>query len=225
MKESTETAKIELTRNALWITLNWGLSFGQVLNIRWANVDIERRLDHLSLSTTKGYFQANPSGSTQRPAPECLDEEKVTALLAVSSESMETQDLHDVVNILLNTGLRVGELCELRFADVDHNNRQLAITATKSCIRRVVPVGPETLQILETRHEQQPNSEFVLGKCPRGVVERVERQLRTLKGMSRVKLHMLRRTFSMRLVNAGAPVAVVMAIGGWKAPILQNEQK
>jgi len=146
------------------------------------------------------------SNSAPLPVPQPLTEEQMKNLLALSAESPTTQDLHDVVKIVLNTGMRAGELCELRFADVDHNNRQLVFNATKSCTRRVVPVGPETLQILESRRELQPELEFVLGKCPRGVVKRVERQLRTLKGMSRVSLHMLRRAFYLR-------------------PGLQNEQK
>ena len=158
------------------------------------------------------------NGSTS-PTP-TLNDEQANALVSVVTESPATQDLADVVKIILETGLRAGELRELRFADVDHDKRQLATSSTKSCTRRVVPCGPETLLIWKSRRERHPESEYVFGELRKGCIQRASRQLSGLApqiGVLRLTTHTLRHTFFLRLLCGGAELAVVMAIAGWKS--------
>ena len=43
-----------------------------------------------------------------------LDNTQLNQLLRLSAENPEMQDLHDVLVIVSSTGIRVGELCQLR---------------------------------------------------------------------------------------------------------------
>lgn len=92
----------------------------------------------------------------------------------------------------------------------------------KSISRREVPFGRKTNQILKARYEREPESEYVLGKRPKVVPDRVSRQLRTVSeslGIGGVTLHAVRRTFFRRMVDSGAGPQSLRAIGGWSVPI------
>ncbi|MBB5343808.1 tyrosine-type recombinase/integrase [Tunturibacter empetritectus] len=138
--------------------------------------------------------------------------------LLEKDESM--RDLREVAAIISNTGIRTGELCQLRWADVDVHRRRLILANTMSAFERYVPFGPKTLQVLEVRRERGPEAEYILGRSPRALLHRVSHQLRTVCdsiGVSEVTLHLLRRTFFARLVNSGASLDSCMIIGGWRS--------
>ncbi len=155
---------------------------------------------------------STPPDSTRLP----LTDKQVNELITFSNEHSDL-DLGDVVKVILNTGLRVSELCKLRWADVDHLKLQLVVHDAKSACRRVVPFGPKTLKILEARRERHPASEYVLGKSPRGLVNRISLQLRTQPGLKRLALNTLRHTCFYRLFNSGASFNSLWVIGGWKS--------
>ena len=144
-------------------------------------------------------------------------QEQLQRILDRSAEGPNLRHLHDVVAIISNTGIRVGELCALRWADVDVHRGMLVVNANTGFTRRVL-CGPKTLQILEARRKS--GSEYVLEKSPRGLVHRVSRQLRTVCnsiGLSGVTFHVLRRKFFERLMSSGASYESCITIGGWKS--------
>jgi integrase len=86
---------------------------------------------------------------------------------------------------------------------------------------RFVPITQEAIQVLEARRSRTPESEFVFGDRPTIVLNRVTRQLREVgskTGTGLVSIQVLRHTFFELLMGAGAPPAVLIAIGGWRSP-------
>jgi integrase len=147
-----------------------------------------------------------------------LSTEQLRQLLSVLREIPELQDLYDVVTIVSNTGIRTGELRNLRWTDVDFQKCQLRIDCLHS---RQVPFGPKTRQILEVRREREPQSTYVLGESPSAIQARVSNQLRMVCdgfAESRVTLLLLRRTFFERMIYFGCDPHSLMKIGGYRSP-------
>lgn len=156
--------------------------------------------------------------SRQRtPFPKILSDTQLSQLLILSAEHPGMLDLHDVLQIVLGTGIRVSELSELRWTDVDFLHQKLSITANSGNVRNV-PLDLETLRVLDERHRHQPESEYVLGASPRAALNRVSRKLVTLSislGIDRASLRMLRSTFIERLLSSGADIPLAMYICGF----------
>jgi integrase len=130
------------------------------------------------------------------------------------------RDVHDVIVIVSNTGLRGGELRDLRWKDVDLAKCNIFVGHAMSR-GRVVPFGSKTLRIFESRREEQSETEFVLGCFPEKTMFRVTRQLRELAkalGVDRISCAVLRHTCANRLMRSGASVQSLMAILGWSSP-------
>jgi integrase/recombinase XerC len=145
-----------------------------------------------------------------------LDNNQLNQLLRFSAENPEMQDLHDVLVIVSSTGIRVGELCQLRWADIDFQLRELEVSIS-GFSRRRIPFGSEALRIFKDREARKPESDFVLGISPRALISGVSRRLASLSlslGITRVSLHMLRENFVLRLINSGKVMAYVARISG-----------
>jgi integrase len=156
-----------------------------------------------------------PSEASNR-SRNILSDNQINQILTLSAGDPKMLDLHDVVVIVSNTGIRAKELRELRWADVDFAQRRLAVTS-KSCGVHSVPFELTTLCALEARREVQPKSEFVLGVSPRSLLNRVSRQLAALPtgiGIGRISMRTLRTTFAVRLVKAGmSPISMMAMLG------------
>ena len=153
-----------------------------------------------------------------------LDNNQLNQLLRLSAENPEMQDLHDVLVIVSSTGIRVGELCQLRWADIDFQLRELEVS-NSGCSRRRIPLGSETLQIFKDRVARQPGSDYVLGISPRALINRVSRRLASLSlslGIARVSLHMLRENFVLRLINSGNDIVCVAQISDLKGVLFSR---
>jgi integrase/recombinase XerC len=148
-----------------------------------------------------------------------LNDDQTNTLVTVSTESPATQDLADVVQVILNTGLRRSEACDLLWDHVDLNNLKITVPGGKCPSARFIPIVPEVLTVL-LNLQCDPNSKYVFGERRKGLFRRVEHQLAILApkiGVLHLGLHTLRHTFAARLANAGAPAFVIMVIGGWKS--------
>ena len=151
-----------------------------------------------------------------------LSPSQIELLRLKAWRSAKLRDLHDVITIIANTGLRAGgELQNLQWVDVDLGNKRMYIAGTKSSTRRIVPLSSKTLSVMASRLAHSPESKFVLGNSPSGLLKRVSGQLSQLGesvGSSGLTLGVLRHSFFILLVTKGADVATVCAIGGWRKP-------
>jgi len=139
-------------------------------------------------------------------------------LLEFCANDQSLRDLHDVVAIISNTGLRPGELARLRWQDVDLEHGKIVISQSKLRNSRYVPFGVKTEEILIARRERSPDSEFVLGRFPVRMLARINHQLKIVcekVGLGNISLIVLRHTFAARWVDCGGDLVVLKMICGW----------
>ncbi len=143
--------------------------------------------------------------------------------------------------ILLNTGLRVGELLALKWRNVDVDKRQLYITETRGQIKersdgesqyvmkdrstktqsscRFVPINDKTLAALMYFKGLGYRSDYVMANSDKGVItyrnlHRVLANILKDNNINHGSLHTLRHTFATRLFKNGIDVKVISELLG-----------
>ncbi len=129
-------------------------------------------------------------------------------------------DLKLAIIILVNTGIRLGELWALRWIDVDFNSNQLLIRSYEEFVPkgnrdRSVPMNQDCLSaiqaLLSMRQIDQTNVYRLTCNAKR-LSNKFGRYVRSI-GM-KVRLHDLRHTFASHLVMSGTPLPVIKELLG-----------
>ena len=131
--------------------------------------------------------------------------------------------------ICLYTGLRIGELCALKWNDIDFVNGQIHINGTQSRIDGELKITPPKSQaskrsfpiptiILEKLKQHKKYSEFVLSNHGQMVdVRSYRRRFKTLlkqANLPDIKFHALRHTFASRALEVGMDYKTLSEILG-----------
>jgi integrase len=143
-----------------------------------------------------------------------LEEEK--RLLAFSSEW-----LRQIVRFAINTGLRQGEILDLKWAEVDLSRRTLTILEQKNHGKDTLPLNQMALEILKARAGERNGSGYVFyngngGKIDDGNLRRSFYASAEKAKIGHFRFHDLRHTFATRLVQAGVDIYTVQKLGRWK---------
>lgn len=133
------------------------------------------------------------------------------------------QRMSAIIEILLQTGLRISELAALRVEDIAINKRELAITPQGSHPSRIVPLNNTAVQAIESYTKIRPRakeSTFFLTKSCRPFLVRnirsaIDRYFR-IAGIKEAKVNDLRHTFIVEQLSAGVPLLTVSQIVGHK---------
>jgi integrase len=127
-------------------------------------------------------------------------------------------ELRPVVVVALNTGLRLGELIALTWADIDLGKGLLHVRDSKSGEGRHVPLNAEAVEALRslTRHIDSPRVFFSrYGKPYRSVRTGFENACKRA-GVEGFRFHDLRHSFASYLVMAGVDLNTVRELMGHK---------
>jgi integrase len=124
---------------------------------------------------------------------------------------------HDAVVVLLDTGLRTGELMRLEARDVDLNNNAVTAWGTKNDLSRTIPLTVRARAILAARAEQHTSGRlFPSGYWKLRLAWDRARSHMGLAEDEQFVLHTLRHTFCSRLVQRGVSITVVKQLAGHK---------
>lgn len=148
-----------------------------------------------------------------------LEPDEVDSLLRWAEDRDEEEYLPFV--LLVDTGLRLGEMCELRVRDLDFENGTIRVnkrsfSKTKT---RMVPMTKRVRIALEVRlamGELRP-SDRVWGRDSKGAAVFLGRALKWAiqeLGLPEVRVHDLRHTFAYRAALAGADIADIQTLLG-----------
>ena len=143
-----------------------------------------------------------------------LTEDEIPKLLG---ECKTTKHLHHIVVCALNTGMRRGEILNLKWNQV--RNGFIYLEKTKTKTRREIPVNDEFAQVLkEIRKEQGLTSEYVFTYARRtiGKVDRAFHGALRRAGIENFTFHDLRHTFASHLIMRGASLKEVQELLGHK---------
>lgn len=141
--------------------------------------------------------------AAKKTLPKFLTESERLALLKVPNKRYLTGHRNLVMlHLMASVGLRVGEVLNLKLADVDLNTGKLMVREGKGKKDRAVYLNGETLELLRSWRERKPESELyfttlkgepINDRYLRAAVERMGKKAGIEK---HVHPHMLRHTFA-----------------------------
>lgn len=137
--------------------------------------------------------------------------------------------------LCLSTGLRLGEICALKWSDIDMQEKVLYVNRTVQRIavegydtktilmegepksifsKREIPLSDEIVELMERFYK---NQEYVISGTkptePRTYQNRFQRYLK-LAGIDKTNFHILRHTFATNCVNSGTDIKSLSEILG-----------
>lgn len=118
-------------------------------------------------------------------------------------------ELADLVEVLVDSGMRLSEALRLEYKDVDFSSNLISIWINKGEKPRSIPMTSRVRNILLERQADNPIKVFdiEIGECERAW-KWVREQMK-MKADDEFVLHALRHTCASRLVNAGIDLYVV----------------
>ena len=158
--------------------------------------------------------------------PPILRPEQIKAILdACAGTDFEARRDTALVRMLLDTGMRRGEIAGLRLADIDLDEG-VAIVLGKGRRPRACPFGAKTAQAIDrylrarSSHSQAGREELWLGA--RGVltdsgVLQVLRRRGAVAGLPSLHPHQFRHTYAHMWLADGGTEGDLMRLAGWKS--------
>ena len=130
-----------------------------------------------------------------------------------------------ILRLLLDTGVRVSELCGLTLEDVDLD-REVAYVIGKGSRPRAVPFGAKTGQSIDrylrvrALHARASSPKLLLGLRGAMTVDGVREVLEVRSrqaGVAGVHPHRFRHTFAHRWLVGGGQERDLMMLAGWRS--------
>ena len=190
---------------------------------------------------TEGELEKAPTDGIEIPGPPdksvpILTDDEIAALLKACAVGRGRPGIFDrtvflgrrdevVLRLLLDTGVRVSELCGLEGTDVDLD-RELAYVTGKGSRPRVVPFGAKTAQAVDrylrvrALHPHARSTRLLLGQrgpmTPDGARDVLH--LRAAQAdVADVHPHRFRHTFAHRWLAGGGQERDLMMLAGWRS--------
>jgi integrase len=185
---------------------------------RKANGTINRRLAALSKmlrhAYRRGYIERLPAIERKREPQgrmRWLNEEEEMRMLG-KFHAMGKPFVADFCKVLIDTGMRTGELFKLRARDVDLNERMIHLWETKNGKSRSIPLTTRAYEVLARYKARVHIGDLFLFDFTQDVLNHAWKKMKTELGMLNDKEfipHCLRHTCASRLVQRGVDIRVV----------------
>ena len=164
---------------------------------------------YVNASPAKGVrFFKEPPGRLRYLQPEAVE-----ALLRACAKH-----LRPIVVTALNTGMRKSEILNLKWSELDLNNRKITVINTKNNETRVIPIN-QTLYDALSHLSRKPETEYVFSNDkgrPFGTNRKSFLSAIKKAGISDFRFHDLRHTFGSHMVMQGVDLRTVQQVMGHK---------
>ena len=188
------------------------------------NSSINRFLEILSkmfnLAIDNGELTTNPLKKVPKLKEDnhiirYLKDEEETRLFA--SIDINAPYLRPIITTALQTGMRRGEIFNMKWYNIDFDTRNIHLLDTKTGDKRDIPISDELYKVLQSIHRE---SEYVFinskTKAPYVDIKKSFNTVREYAGIEDFRFHDLRHTFATRLVMAGVDFLTIMELLGHK---------
>lgn len=176
-----------------------------------------------------GWLQENPMFKISKPKEargrdRYLTRDEIEMLLEACKES-KNENLYPIIQIAVVTGMRYGEIVNLRWKNINFENRFLTIEQTKNGSQRVIPLTGQLIKILK----ECPS----FGNEPQSLIFSTGKPSTTNRTMSirksfatalkkanieNFRFHDLRHTAASHMAMKGASQGELMEILGHRTP-------
>ena len=183
----------------------------------------------------RGMLGTNPTGTVHRPTepkllPVALSNTEQERLLDVSRSTASGLRNHTIIHLVINTGLRVQEVSNLRWSSLDLEGGWVRVHG-KGNKDRSVPLRPIVVQSLQYYLAACRSTQITAPGChdalflnergPRvgypmtvnGLEEMIRPLLRKV-GKSKGSMHVLRHTFAINCLRRGLHIAIISHLLG-----------
>jgi len=203
------------------------------IGISPASVNVRIRVLKVFFSTLhqEGVIANNPAENlslmkVEEDTIQPLTDEEVRTLLASPNQKYYAQFRDYVIMVLmLDTGMRLNEVCSLEIKDVDFKTRQIVLPAVKNKNRktRILPLSPETVKLLMqlvTETKEYFDSDYVFatnyGEAvnEKTIQKSFQKYARQAGIKKRVSPHVLRHNFAKMAALNGMDIFTLMRIMG-----------
>lgn len=174
---------------------------------------------------SQNLIQANPASLVAHPKYD-LKPPRVLSKLeyrALRDACRSDTRISAIVEILLQTGMRISELANLTLEDIDSKNNKLNIKAYESHAQREIPLNSASKASLESYLAERPkggSKQVFITKTGnpflvRNIRSSIDRYFQ-LAGIKEAKVNDLRHTFIAQQLMAGTPLVYVSKLAGHK---------
>lgn len=172
------------------------------------------------------HVEVNPAESVAHPkyeqnAPRILSRLEYRALRDACKGDVR---IAAIVELLLQTGIRISELASLQLSDLDLEHQVMKVHDEESKTERTVPLNNAAKKALEEYLKVRPKDTkqqtvFLTKTCRpflvRNIRASIDRYFR-IAGISNAKVNDLRHTFIVEQLKAGTPLTFVSRLVGHK---------
>lgn len=220
-------AKQQLTSPSSLTTEHIEAFKADLQNQKYTAKSISRKLNSIKtffrFLVSQKIIDSNPAVSISHPKydvkpPRILSKMEYRSLRDVCRDDLR---IYAIVEILLQTGIRIGELANLELSDIDTN--KISIKAYESHDQRQVPLNKAAAAALANYLKTRPNTKsktvFVTktGKAflIRNIRTAIDRFFK-LADIKDAKVNDLRHTFIAHQLEAGTPLTLISKLVGHK---------
>lgn len=127
-----------------------------------------------------------------------------------------------IILLMLDTGLRASELCDLKIEDVDNRNNRIFVRLGKGMKERMLPFSPRSGQMiwryLAARKDTQPGDPLFVSKLNRSMTRtklaEMFANIGRRAGVAGFHPHRLRHTFAIQYLRNGGNAYTLQAMLG-----------
>jgi site-specific recombinase XerD len=178
-----------------------------------------------SFVQSQGTIKDNPALTVVHPKyevkpPRILSKLEYRALRDICRDDSR---IFAIVEILLQTGIRISELANLKISDVNLEENKAAIVAHESHPERTIPFNQASKDALEKYLKDRPKAEtqviFITKTGNPFLIRNIRSSLDRyfkLAGIENVKVNDLRHTFITHQLSAGSPLVYISKLVGHK---------
>ena len=196
---------------------------------RYTGKSISRKINSIKAFfrylVSKGHLQDNPAEVVIHPKYEQTPPRVLTKMeyRALRDACRSDARIFAIVELLLQTGMRISELANLQLSDIDFDRGIIHIQAQNSRGARKVPMNSAAKSAVNDYMKIRPRAReriiFLTKTCRpflvRNIRTAIDRYFR-LAGISDAKVNDLRHTFIVEQLKAGTPLVYVSQLVGHK---------
>lgn len=176
----------------------------------------------------KDLIKSNPAlqisnPKTNRKLPEVVSLDSILNIYGKANENDKNPELVKVIfEILYGCALRVSELCNLKYSNVDFHKSQVRVLG-KGNKMRIVPIGDKSMKVLNEYLSSNPiasNNDYLIRNndnkpiYPRYVHRLVNKYLGKVSDIKKKSPHILRHSAATHMLDNGADLRAVKDILG-----------